>query len=662
MLTRDDNPELMSPLAPAGETAGGSRDHVFISYARADREWVDRLKEVLAPLLRSERLRIWDDSMIPVGNKWSDEISRALQDARVAVLVVTPGFLNSRFIAQHELPPLLDRAGRAGLRVVWIPVRHSLYTETEIRDYQAAHDPAHPLSELSSAEQDKALVEIALHIKEAFEAVARELPPPAPDRSSPAAPHPSTALLERAGNLTESELVEDLLKGRWTLDDLADAIEPDPARAFRLVQRILSTSSGYWCRLLNSFLASRVRLPADELIEFALHNPIGWGARSAALSLLRFRGTMTSSTAINQLAKRVEKITDAGFDTERMIIYALGFVGGRSEIRWMLDRAGALIASYPNEKLGPYAVMAFLHSYLVATSEHEESDALDDFHRTVTATQEHKNLDLGFFDYSDEFQCLRPGKAVQLFRHCRDHRYPECLTAVLAALGNRPNPFLMDELLELGSAEPRTSAVAQAAIHAAAYIGTPVVERRLREADSAGLPTARAARFLAAGLCQLEEAATDIADAIRDPSSTGGSWTNDVRGNALWAAGELGRKDPGFARELLDPLKHDPKDPIARGLAWIGLAKAGCAQDRAAFSTAFETATGFVERLHVATAAALAGFPEFLPDGIRATIDNHSPVYRLIAHVKRDVQAALQEHGGKGGQSLLLLMDLGAFD
>jgi len=47
-----------------------------------------------------------------------------------------PSFLDSDFIAHHELPPLLNAAKMDGLVIIWICVSPCLYEETEIREYQ----------------------------------------------------------------------------------------------------------------------------------------------------------------------------------------------------------------------------------------------------------------------------------------------------------------------------------------------------------------------------------------------------------------------------------------------------------------------------------------------------------------------------------------------
>jgi hypothetical protein len=120
---------------------------------------------MLRPLLRKKSFSVWADTRIEPGATWKEEIIEALGSAKVAVLLVSPDFLASEFIAKHELPPLLAAAKDKGLKVLWVYIRPCLYEETEINDYQAAHDISRPLASLRGANRDNVLVEICQRIK-----------------------------------------------------------------------------------------------------------------------------------------------------------------------------------------------------------------------------------------------------------------------------------------------------------------------------------------------------------------------------------------------------------------------------------------------------------------------------------------------------------------
>jgi hypothetical protein len=126
------------------------RDKIFISYAHRDKDWAAQIKQQLTAPLRGAA-SVWDDSQIKTGSYWSREIQKALSRTKAAVLIVTPAFLTSKFIREHELPFLFRAAELGQIDFIWLPVERSRHQKLKISigkrlvapfaEIQAALDP-----------------------------------------------------------------------------------------------------------------------------------------------------------------------------------------------------------------------------------------------------------------------------------------------------------------------------------------------------------------------------------------------------------------------------------------------------------------------------------------------------------------------------------------
>ena len=149
---------------------GPRRDRVFISYAHKDeRKWFEMFRDELRQLLPGGGAGLWHDKLIEAGDKWDDEIVEALHKTRVALILVTPKYMESAFISTRELKHFVEAAESGGLRIMWVPVIYTPTLNTPLASFQSPHPGGmdFPLDRLGPAEQKQAVHDICLTVKRA---------------------------------------------------------------------------------------------------------------------------------------------------------------------------------------------------------------------------------------------------------------------------------------------------------------------------------------------------------------------------------------------------------------------------------------------------------------------------------------------------------------
>ncbi|MFA9562628.1 MAG: toll/interleukin-1 receptor domain-containing protein, partial [Nitrospirota bacterium] len=90
--------------------------------------FLKKFKEQAAPS-RLYQYVFWRDADILVGEKWHEKIQAALAQCNVGLVLISPAFLGSQYIQDHELPKFLKSGGKLVIPVLLQPIdldRHDL--------------------------------------------------------------------------------------------------------------------------------------------------------------------------------------------------------------------------------------------------------------------------------------------------------------------------------------------------------------------------------------------------------------------------------------------------------------------------------------------------------------------------------------------------------
>ncbi len=149
----------------ATKSSTTSPSAVFLASSDKDKKYLEELKTHLAHAIRKGTVYSWDETQIMPGARWKDEIDRAIQSSKVAVLLVSADFLASDFIATYELPSLLEAAGQGRLSILSVIVRPCAFEDTELAPFWTVNPASNPLSRLSQPEREEVWLRVVDLIK-----------------------------------------------------------------------------------------------------------------------------------------------------------------------------------------------------------------------------------------------------------------------------------------------------------------------------------------------------------------------------------------------------------------------------------------------------------------------------------------------------------------
>jgi hypothetical protein len=180
-LEREQEPVVAAPSEPDDDIAEGRgaelyENHldsiasgrtrtIFISYAREDCEWVERLRRYLGELIADPHVTVWYDQYIKPSSLWASAIEDAIRRAVVGVLFISECFEKSDFIRRVERPGL---EARVPGRRLCISIDGALPSGTE--DGLELFGDGTGLECMGEAEADKALEAFGRLIEKTYRA------------------------------------------------------------------------------------------------------------------------------------------------------------------------------------------------------------------------------------------------------------------------------------------------------------------------------------------------------------------------------------------------------------------------------------------------------------------------------------------------------------
>jgi hypothetical protein len=137
------------------------RTGVFVSYSREDESYAKDLCKHLSSVIEEGRLKLWRDvDKIAPGDRWEEEITEAIDEAAVAIALVSADFLASEFVNNVELPALIA-AHHDDATIVPVQVRPSTFRHSRLAPFQSINPPEEPLAAMKPVDRETLYARLA---------------------------------------------------------------------------------------------------------------------------------------------------------------------------------------------------------------------------------------------------------------------------------------------------------------------------------------------------------------------------------------------------------------------------------------------------------------------------------------------------------------------
>lgn len=138
---------------------------IFISYSHEDVAFKEKLVQQLRVLQLEGFCDIWEDSRIQIGIDWFTEIQTAIDEAHIAIMMISASFLTSPFIRSEEIPRMLKLRQEKGLILLPLFVKPCAWKQVSwLSSIQGFPSGPKTLMEMDEPQQLRQLTTFAEHI------------------------------------------------------------------------------------------------------------------------------------------------------------------------------------------------------------------------------------------------------------------------------------------------------------------------------------------------------------------------------------------------------------------------------------------------------------------------------------------------------------------
>ncbi len=146
--------------------------NVFISYSHKNKKQCSEMIEHLSSLEHEEIIAAWTDRDIPPGAEWAEEISKALEQADLILLLISSGFIGSKFCYSVEMKRAIERHDARTATVIPIAIADCDWGAAPFAKLQGLPPDLQPIMGVKGPKRDTVYKEVVAAIRQTAKSVA----------------------------------------------------------------------------------------------------------------------------------------------------------------------------------------------------------------------------------------------------------------------------------------------------------------------------------------------------------------------------------------------------------------------------------------------------------------------------------------------------------